>query len=73
MVDVPIVVPPAVAGLALLFVFGRFGLLGPALGALHLRVAFTTLAVVLAQLFVSAPWTKEQVEAAFAGAGALLD
>ncbi|HZW54399.1 MAG TPA: hypothetical protein VFF00_10200, partial [Candidatus Elarobacter sp.] len=46
LVDLPIVVPPAVAGLALLFVFGKFGVAGPALGALHVRIAFTTFAVV---------------------------
>ncbi|HTW85762.1 MAG TPA: ABC transporter permease [Candidatus Sulfotelmatobacter sp.] len=55
-VDLPIVVPPAVAGLALLFVFGTHGWAAPALDALHVRLAFTTAAVVLAQLFVGAPF-----------------
>jgi molybdate transport system permease protein len=55
-VDLPIVVPPAVAGLALLLVFGRFGLLGPALGALGIGLSFTTAAVVMAQVFVGAPF-----------------
>jgi molybdate transport system permease protein len=65
-VDLPIVVPPAVAGLALLFVFGRFGLFGPLLGAVHVRVAFTTAAVVLAQLFVGAPFYVRAARAGFA-------
>jgi molybdate transport system permease protein len=66
LVDLPIVVPPAVAGLALLFVFGKYGLLGPALGALHVRLAFTTAAVVLAQLFVGAPFYVRAARAGFA-------
>ncbi len=52
-VDLPIVLPPAVAGLGLLLVFGRRGLLGDALG---LSIPFTILAVILAQTFVSAPF-----------------
>ena len=55
-VDLPIVLPPAVAGLALLLVFGRRGLLSPPLQALGLDIAFTTVAVILAQTFVSAPF-----------------
>jgi molybdate transport system permease protein len=72
-VDLPIVVPPAVAGLALLFVFGTFGLFGPALGALHLRIAFTTLAVVLAQLFVGAPFYVRAARAGFAAVDPALE
>jgi molybdate transport system permease protein len=52
-VDLPIVLPPAVAGLGLLLVFGRRGLIGDTLG---LSIPFTTLAVILAQTFVSAPF-----------------
>jgi molybdate transport system permease protein len=66
LVDLPIVVPPAVAGLALLFVFGTYGLAAPALHALHVRLAFTTAAVVLAQLFVSAPFYVRAARAGFA-------
>jgi molybdate transport system permease protein len=66
LVDLPIVVPPAVAGLALLFVFGKYGFAAPALDALHVRVAFTTLAVVLAQLFVGAPFYVRAARAGFA-------
>jgi len=52
-VDLPIVLPPAVAGLGLLLVFGRRGLIGDTLG---LSIPFTTFAVILAQTFVSAPF-----------------
>src|SRR4051794_16582652 len=55
-VELPMVLPPAVAGIGLLMAFGRRGLLGAPLDALGVSVAFTTLAVVLAQAFVSAPF-----------------
>jgi molybdate transport system permease protein len=55
-IDLPIVLPPSVAGLALLIVLGRRGLLGGPFEALGLAIPFTTLAVVLAQTFVSAPF-----------------
>jgi len=55
-VDLPIVLPPAVAGLALLLVLGRRGLFAGPLQAVGLDIAFTTLAVILAQTFVSAPF-----------------
>jgi molybdate transport system permease protein len=55
LVDLPIVLPPAVAGLALLLTFGRRGVLGTPLAALGIELPFTTAAVVLASLFVAAP------------------
>lgn len=55
-IDLPTVLPPAVAGLALLMAFGRRGLLGGALDALGIQIPFTTLAVVMAQTFVAAPY-----------------
>lgn len=55
-VDLPIVLPPSVAGLALLLVFGRRGVLAGPLQAAGLDVAFTTAAVILAQTFVAAPF-----------------
>jgi molybdate transport system permease protein len=55
-IDLPIVLPPAVAGLALLLVLGRRGIVGEPLSALGVSIPFTTLAVVLAQTFVSAPF-----------------
>ena len=54
-VDLPIVLPPAVAGLGLLLVFGRRGLLGGGAEA-GIDIAFTTTAVIVAQVFVSAPF-----------------
>ncbi len=68
LVDVPIVVPPAVAGLALLLAFGRFGLLGPPLRALGIQLSFTTAAVVLAQVFVASPFYVRAARGAFAAA-----
>lgn len=56
LVELPIVLPPAVAGLGLLVAFGRRGLLGPTLTALGINLPFTTAAVVLAQTFVAAPF-----------------
>jgi molybdate transport system permease protein len=64
-VDLPIVVPPAVVGIALLETFGRRGLVGPALGALGIQIPFTTLAVILAQVVVSAPFYVQAAAAAF--------
>lgn len=54
-IDLPIVLPPSVAGLALLIAFGRRGLFGSALNVLGISLPFTTAAVVLAQTFVAAP------------------
>jgi molybdate transport system permease protein len=66
-VQLPIVVPPAVAGLALLLAFGRRGLLGPLLQGAGIDIAFSTIAVVLAQVFVAAPFYVQAATAAFAG------
>jgi molybdate transport system permease protein len=55
MIDLPIVLPPSVAGLALLIAFGRRGMFGSLLGSLGITLPFTTAAVVLAQMFVAAP------------------
>ena len=55
-IELPLVLPPVVAGLALLMAFGREGILGQALGSLGISLPFTPAAVVLAQLFVSAPF-----------------
>ncbi|HYU50893.1 MAG TPA: ABC transporter permease [Candidatus Limnocylindria bacterium] len=66
-VDLPIVLPPAVAGLALLLVLGRRGVLGGPLDALGLAIPFTTVAVVLAQTFVSAPFFIRSARTGIAG------
>lgn len=55
LVDLPVVLPPSVAGLALLIAFGRQGVFGGWLAALGISLPFTTAAVVIAQTFVSAP------------------
>jgi molybdate transport system permease protein len=55
LVDLPIVLPPSVAGIALLVAFGRRGVLGAALATLGVSLPFTSAAVVLAQVFVAAP------------------
>ncbi|MDQ3250466.1 MAG: ABC transporter permease, partial [Chloroflexota bacterium] len=66
LLDLPMVLPPAVAGIALLVAFGRRGLLGVYLNEAGLSLAFTQTAVVLAQLFVAAPF---YVKAAITGFG----
>jgi molybdate transport system permease protein len=55
LLDLPLVLPPAVAGIALLVAFGRFGLLGGALRGFGVTIPFTTVAVIMAQLFVAGP------------------
>jgi molybdate transport system permease protein len=55
MIDLPVVLPPSVAGIALLIAFGRQGVFGAWLSSLGITIPFTTTAVVLAQTFVSAP------------------
>ena len=64
-VEVPLVMPPAVAGIALLVAFGRLGLLGDTLGALGIHLAFTPAAVVIAILFVASPFYLRGAIAAF--------
>jgi molybdate transport system permease protein len=64
-VDLPIVLPPSVAGLALLLAFGRRGVLGEPLATLGIGIPFTTVAVVVAQTFVSAPFFIRAARAGF--------
>ena len=65
LVDLPIVLPPSVAGLALLFAYGRNGLAGGALEVAGLTLPFTTLAVVVAQVFVASPFYIRAARAGF--------
>jgi molybdate transport system permease protein len=65
LIDLPIVLPPSVAGIALLLAFGRLGLLGQYFSVLGINIAFTTTAVVLAQLFVSSPFFIRQATTSF--------
>ena len=64
-VELPLVLPPAVAGIGLLAAFGRLGLLGGTLDALGIEVAFTKIAVVLAVTFVASPFYVRTAIAAF--------
>jgi molybdate transport system permease protein len=68
MLELPMVLPPTVAGVGLLLAFGRQGLAGGVLAALGLSIPFTTLAVVIAQVFVAAPFF---IAATRAGLGAV--
>ncbi len=63
--DIPMILPPAVAGLALLFAFAPRGLLGPSLLRLGIILPGSTAAVVLAQLFVASPFVVRSAKAAF--------
>jgi molybdate transport system permease protein len=64
--EVPLVLPPAVAGIALLAAFGRLGLLGGALRAFGIEIGLTQAAVVMALTFVAMPFYVRQAVAAFA-------
>jgi molybdate transport system permease protein len=65
LVELPLVLPPAVAGIGLLAAFGRFGLLGEQVTALGIDLAFTQLAVILAIIFVAGPFYLRQAIASF--------
>jgi molybdate transport system permease protein len=65
LVELPIVLPPAVAGIALLVTFGRLGLLGRHLSAWGIDIGFTQTAVVLAVIFVAGPLYVRQAIASF--------
>lgn len=64
-IELPIVMPPVVAGLALLSAFGRRGLIGMPLASLNITITFTVTAVALAQLFVSAPFYIRAAQSRF--------
>ena len=65
LVDLPIVLPPSVAGLALLLAFGRHGLAGGSLELVGITLPFTTLAVIVAQVFVSMPFYVRAARSGF--------
>lgn len=66
LIQLPIVIPPAVAGVGLLMVFGRFGLLGGWLDIFGIRIGFTFIAVIMAQSFISAPFYIQAARTSFA-------
>jgi molybdate transport system permease protein len=65
LVELPLVLPPAVAGIGLFVAFGRFGLLGGTFDAIGVDIAFTKVAVVLAVTFVASPFYLRTAIAAF--------
>ncbi|MFA4862090.1 ABC transporter permease [Methanoregula sp.] len=65
LIDLPLVLPPAVAGLALLVLWGRVGILGRYFNVLGVSIAFTTLAVIMAQIFVASPFYLRQAKSLF--------
>jgi len=65
LIDLPLVLPPAVAGFALLVLYGRMGLIGRYLNMMGISVAFTTLAVIMAQIFVASPFYLRQAKSLF--------
>ena len=69
LVLVPLVLPPVVGGIALLYTFGRRGLLGHSLEVAGLEIAFSTTAVVIAQSFVALPFLVISLEGALRTAG----
>jgi molybdate transport system permease protein len=66
LIDLPTVLPPLVAGVALLLAFGRGGIIGGLLGRLGISLAFTQSAVVMAQIFISAPFYIRAASLGFA-------
>ena len=69
LVLLPLVLPPVVGGIALLYAYGRRGLLGSHLEAFGIHIAFTTTAVVIAQSFVALPFLVVSLEGALRTAG----
>ncbi|GAA3522277.1 hypothetical protein GCM10022140_57800 [Rhodococcus aetherivorans] len=69
LVLLPLVLPPVVGGIALLYTFGRRGLIGEHLELLGIRIAFSTTAVVLAQTFVALPFLVMSLEGTLRTAG----
>jgi len=67
LVDLPTVLPPAVAGVALLMAFGRKGIFGSWLAAYGISIPFTTIAVIMAQLFIASPFFIKATMISFSG------
>lgn len=65
LLQLPVVIPPAVAGLTLLLTFGRRGLFGPVLMPLGFSIPFTVVAVIIAEVFVAAPFYLQAATTAF--------
>lgn len=67
LVDVPAVLPPSAAGIALLLAFGRFGVVGQYLNVFGVTLSFTTVAVIIAEVFVAGHFYVRQAAVGFAG------
>jgi molybdate transport system permease protein len=65
LIDIPVVLPPSAAGIALLLAFGRLGLVGKYLDVFGVTLSFTTAAVVMAEIFVAAPFYVRQAATGF--------
>jgi molybdate transport system permease protein len=65
LIDLPVVLPPSAAGIALLLTFGSLGLVGEYLNAFGVTISFTTAAVVMAEVFVAAPFYVRQAATGF--------
>ena len=65
LVELPLVLPPVVAGVAMLMAFGRNGLIGSGLESIGLHISFTTTAVVFAQIFVASPFFVRSAKLGF--------
>jgi molybdate transport system permease protein len=72
-IELPIVLPPTVAGLALLLLLGRNGLLGGPLDSLGVRLPFSTAAVVIAQIFVAGPFFVRAAQVGFSNIPQVLE
>ena len=69
LIELPIVLPPVVAGVAMLMAFGRLGVVGPPLEAIGVVIPFTTVAVIFAQVFVAAPFYVRAARIGFQSVG----
>ncbi len=67
LIDIPAVLPPSAAGIALLLAFGRLGLVGEYLDVFGITISFTTAAVVMAEVFVAAHFYVRQAATGFGG------
>jgi molybdate transport system permease protein len=73
LIDLPLVLPPSVAGLALLITLGRRGMIGGWLGNFGIEIAFSTVAVVIAQIFIAAPFYVRAASLGFAAVDAEIE
>jgi len=67
LIELPMVLPPAVAGIGLLMAFGRRGLFGPLLASMGLTIGFTPATLVLAQFLVAGPFFLRAARSGFLG------